>query len=197
METNLAPKAPTPRWYGNATSPYTPLETQRLPRLGCRNDLLGLEPGIVGVVLQDGTVARVHELDYQLTRACGWTGRWTARKVTGDNTYPSINHGDKIRPLARIILDARKGEVVSYRNGDRHDLTRANLILKAKGGKEIGFSYRSCPQAPILSTAERKRIMDRVGLAVGSATQEDRTAVGQVAARAAFPALVLRPGARA
>src|SRR5688572_12106119 len=154
METNPAPMAPAPRWYGNATSPYTPLDTLRLPRTGRTNDVLGIGPGILGVVLQDGTTALVEERDYHLLRASGWSGRWTARKVTGDNTYPSINHGDKSRPLARVILDARKGETIRYHNGNRNELTRADLILKAKGGKEIGFSNRACPQAPILSSEE-------------------------------------------
>lgn len=194
MEKKSAPQVSPPRWYGNATSPYTPLDTQRLPRIGCTNDLLKPSPGILGVVLQDGTTAFVEEHDYHLLQARGWTGRWTARKVTGDNTYPSINHGDKIRFLARVILDARKDERVSYRNGDRNDLTRANLILKAKGGKEIGFSNRSCPHAPILSSEERGRVIDRVGEAVGSATAEDRIAVGQAAVRAALPALLMRRG---
>lgn len=194
METNPAPMAPTPRWYGKATSSYTPLDTQRLPRTGRTNDVLGVGPGVLGVVLQDGTTALVEEQDYHLLRARGWAGRWTARKVTGDNTYPSINHGDKIRALARIILDARKGEVVSYRNGNRHDLTRPNLILKAKGGKEIGFGNRSCPQAPVLSGEERRRIMDRVGEAVGAATLNDRIAVAQTAVRVALPALLVSPG---
>lgn len=197
MENNSAPLAPTPRWYGNATSSYTPLETQRLPRTGRINDVLGVAPGMLGVVLQDGTTALVEERDYHLLRARGWIGRWTARKVTGDNTYPSINHGDKIRFLARIILDAREDERVSYRNGDRNDLRRCNLILKAKGGKEIGSSSRSCPQAPILSNEERGRIMVRVGEAVGSATPEDRIAVGQTAVLAALPALLTRQGGRA
>jgi len=197
METNSAPIAPVARWYRNATSPYTPLETLRLPRTGRTNDVLGIAPGLLGVVLQDGTTAHVNEHDYYLLRERGWTGRWTARKVTGDNTYPSINHGDKIRPLARLILDARKGETIRYRNGNRNDLRRDNLILKAKGGNEIGFSNRSCPQAPVLSCEERGRIIERVGAAVGSATPEDRIAVGQAAVRTALPALLMRPGSRA
>jgi hypothetical protein len=142
---------------------------------------------VLGVVLQDGSIAKVEARDYCLLQAAGWTARWTQRKVTGDNYYPSINHGDKIRPLARIILDARKGERIGYRNGDRNDLTRENLILKAKGGKEIGFSSRTCPQAPILSRDERGRVIAAVMASVGSASIEDRVFIGEMAVRAAAP----------
>lgn len=187
METNPAPSAPAPRWYGNATSPYTPLETQRLPRLGGINDFYPIRPGVVGVVLQDGSVVLVEERDYYLLQIAGWTARWTQRKVTGDNCYPSINHGDKIRPLCRVILDARKGETIRYRNGDRNDLTRGNLILKAKGGMEIGFSNRKCPQAPVLCAAERARTVAAVAASVGGASIEDRISTAAIAVRAATP----------
>lgn len=187
METNPAPSAPAPRWYGNATSPYTPLNTQSLPRLGCINDFFPIRPGVIGVVLQDGSIVLVEECDYFLLQIAGWTARWTQRKVTGDNCYPSINHGDKIRPLCRVILDARKGETVRYRNGDRNDLTRGNLILKAKGGKEIGCSNRTCPQAPILGATERARTIAAVAASVGSASIDDRLCAGTMAVRAAAP----------
>jgi hypothetical protein len=194
METNSArlltstPAAQTPRWYGPATSPYTPDDTQRLPRLGGINDTVPLTPTVLGVVLQDGSTAKVEARDYCLLQAAGWTARWTQRKVTGNNYYPSINHGDKIRPIARVILDARKGERISYRNGDRNDLTRENLILKAKG-QEFGFSKRVCPQAPILSRDERARAAVAVESRVGSASSQDRAAVGAAVVRAALPGL--------
>lgn len=89
--------------------------------------------------------------DYNLLRKRGWTARWTARKVTGNNTYPSINHGRKILPVARVILDARKDEKVRYRDGDRLNLTRENLSLRAKGGAEINASRRRCRIAPVVS----------------------------------------------
>ena len=183
MEMNSAPSAPAPRWYGNATSSYTPLDTQRLPRMGRTNDFFPVRIGVIGVVLQDGSLVQVEERDYYLLQAAGWNARWTARKVTGDNQYPSINHGDKIRPLCRVILDARRGETVRYRNGNRNDLTRENLILKAKGGKEIGFSQRTCPQAPILSRDERGRVIAAVVCAVGTASVEDRITVAEIAVR--------------
>lgn len=189
METNPAPAAPAKRWYGDATSAYTPLNTLRLPRLGGINDLFAIKPGVVGVILQDGSVALVDEKDYLLLQERGWSARWTQRKVTGDNSYPSINHGDKIRPLCRIILNAQMGETIRYRNGDRNDLTRRNLILKAKGGKAIEFGSRSCPQAPILSQKERGRIIAAVISAVGSASVDDRIAAGKMAVHASFSRL--------
>lgn len=139
------------------------------------------------MVLQDGSAVIVEEQDYYLLQAAGWSGRWTQRKVTGNNFYPSINHGDKIWPIVRVILDAHKGERISYRNGDRNDLTRGNLILKAEGGKQIGFSGRTCPQAPILSRDERGRVIAAVVASVGSASTEDRVSVGEMAVRAAAP----------
>lgn len=189
MKSSPTPSTPTPRWYGDATSHYTPLDTQRLPRPGGQNETVDLAPSILGVILQDGTVALVDQQDYNLMRTNGWTGRWTARKVTGDNQYPSINHGDKIRPVARLILDARKGERVRYRNGNRNDLTRSNLILNAKGGAEIGSTNRTCPQAPVLCEAERARIAAAVGTAVGSASMQDRIAVAKHAVEQAMPLL--------
>lgn len=187
MQSTPAPLAPTPRWYGNATSPYTPLGTMSLPRRGGQNDTEDIAPGIIGVILQDGTVVRVNTDDYNLLRARGWTSRWTARWMTGNNQYTSINHGDRIRVVARLILDARRGETIRYRNGDRTDLTRANLILKAKGGIEIGSAQRFCPLAPILCAAEKARTFATVAASVGSASIDDRIRVGEMAVRAAAP----------
>lgn len=195
MKANSVPLAVNPRRYRNATSVYTPLNTQRLPRLGDINDFFSVGPGVLGVALQDGSAALVDEHDYFLLQSAGWTARWTQRKVTGDNCYPSINHGDRIKPLARIILDAQTGEKVRYRNGDRNDLTRGNLLLKAKGGQEIGFSQRVCPQAPALSSEERRRVMAKVRESVGSASIEDRLIAGQLAFTAATSRLAGRPTA--
>ncbi|MGE0350826.1 hypothetical protein [Hydrogenophaga sp.] len=189
MKTNSSQTAPAPRWYGNATSAYTPLNTLRLPRVGGINDLAAIKTGVVGVILQDGSMALVDEEDYLLLQQRGWSARWTQRKVTGDNSYPSINHGDKIRSLCRIILNAQVGETIRYRNGDRNDLTRRNLILKAKGGKAIDFGSRSCPQAPILSLKERGRKIAAVIAAVGSASANDRIAAGKLAIDASFSRL--------
>lgn len=187
MKSSPAPSAPTSHWYGNATSPYTPLGSTSIPRCGGKNDTTDIAPGTIGVILQDGTVARVNSEDYYRLRAKGWTGRWTARWVTGNNQYPSINHGDRIRVIARVILDARKGETVKYRNGDRNDLTRGNLILKAKGGIEIGSCNRVCPAAPILGCAERNRMFAVISAAVGNASLSDRFAAAQNAVEQAQP----------
>jgi len=166
------------RWYGSTLNGlYDPLCTNRTPRPGWQNDVIQFASGIKAVVLQDGTYALVDDADYDLMRARGWVARWTTRKVTGNNWYPSINHGDAIRPIARIILDARKGERVSYRNGDQLDLTRSNLVLKAKGGIEICAAKRSCPIAPTLGKDESARSVERVSFAVGRATRNDRERV--------------------
>lgn len=187
MQSIPAPSAPIPRWYGNATCHYTPLGSNSIPRCGGQNDTVDIAEGIVGVILQDGSVVRVNIEDYNLLRARGWTARWTARWMTGDNQYPSINHGDRIRVVARVVLDARKGEIVRYKNGDRNDLTRSNLILKAKGGMVIGSSKRVCPEAPILGSAERNRSLAVVAAAVGTASLSDRIAVAQQAVKQARP----------
>lgn len=189
MQSIPAPSAPIPRWYGNATCPYTPLGSNSIPRCGGQNDTVDIAEGIVGVILQDGTVVRVNIEDYNLLRARGWTARWTARWVTGDNQYPSINHGDRIRVVARVVLDARKGEIVRYKNGDRNDLTRGNLILKAKGGIDIGSSKRLCRDAPVLGSAERNRSFAVVAAAVGTASMGDRVAAAQQAVEQARPYL--------
>lgn len=88
--------SPDVRWYGSARVPYTPLGTSCIPRPGWKNDTLSIADGVTGVVLQDSSVVRINVTDYQCLQDCGWIARWTARKVTGDNFYPSINHGDKI-----------------------------------------------------------------------------------------------------
>jgi hypothetical protein len=184
METTSTQSPPSRRWYGNATSAYTPLNTMRLPRIGGINDLVAVGAGVVAVILQDGSAALVNEEDYALLQRCGWAARWTQRKVTGDNCYPSINHGDKIRPVCRVILNAQEGERVHYRNGDRNDLRRENLILKGKGGEPLDCRSRTCPQAPSLSRNERGRKIAAVSAAVGAASLEDRVNVGRLAATA-------------
>lgn len=177
--------APQVRWYGPANNQYTPLGTSCLPRPGLQNDTVLIAAGITGVVLQDSTVVLVDSDDYDLLRARGWTARWTSRKVTGDNIYPSINHGDKIRPIARIILEAGTDEKVRYRDGNQLNLTRSNLSLRAKGGAEINSSARRCPMAPIVSGDESVRAKARIKTKVGHASSTERKHVAQIAVREA------------
>lgn len=169
------------RWYGATRVPYTPLGTQRLPRPGWKNDTLGIAGDVTGVILQDSSVAHADAADYQRLQDCGWVARWTSKKVTGNNFYPSINHGDKIRPIARIILNAGKDEKVKYRDGNQLNLTRANLILTAKGGKEIDGSNRRAPIAPVLGNAEGRRSAARVSASVGHASPAERAATASQA----------------
>lgn len=173
--------SPEVRWYGAARAPYTPLGTSRLPRLGWQNDTLGIADGVTGVILQDSSVAHVDAADYQLLRECGWVARWTSKKVTGNNFYPSINHGDKIRAVSRIILNAGKDEKVKYRDGDQLNLTRTNLMLTAKGGKEIDGSNRRAPMAPFIGNAESRRSAARVSASVGHASPAERAATASQA----------------
>lgn len=168
--------SPDVRWYGAARIPYIPLGTQRLPRPGWKNDTLGIADGITGVILQDGSVTHLDAADYQRLLECGWVTRWTSKKVTGNNFYPSINHGDKIRVISRIILDACKDEEVKYRDGNQLNLTSANLILRAKGGNEIDGSSRRAPMAPALGNAENRRSAARVSASVGRASPAERAA---------------------
>lgn len=168
--------APDDRWYGAGNAAYTPLGTQRLPRPGWKNDTLSIADGVTGVVLQDSSVVRVDVTDYQRLQDCGWVARWTSRKVTGNNFYPSVNHGDKIRPIARIILNAGKDEKVKYRDGNQLNLTRGNLSLREKGGKEIDGSNRRAPMAPVVGNAESRRAAARVSASVGHASPAERAA---------------------
>lgn len=177
--------APQVRWYGPANNQYTPLGTSCLPRPGLQNDTVLIAAGITGVVLQDSTVVLVDSDDYDLLRARGWTARWTSRKVTGDNIYPSINHGDKIRPIARIILDAGMDEKVKYRDGNQLNLRRSNLSLRAKGGAEIDSRARRCPMAPIIAGDESVRANGRIKAKVGHASSAERKRVAQLAVQKA------------
>ena len=182
------------RWYGAARVPYTPLGTQRLPRPGWKNDTLGIADGVTGVILQDSSVTHVDAADYQRLRECGWVARWTSKKVTGNNFYPSINHGDRIRVVSRIILNAGEDEKVKYRDGNQLNLTRANLILRAKGGKEIDGSNRRAPMAPVLGNAENRRSAARVSASVGHASPAERAATAsQAVAKAITQPLAFLP----
>lgn len=180
---------PDVRWYGASSARYTPLGTSLLPRPGYQNEIAPIAHDILGVILQDGAVVQVNSDDYYMLRARGWIGRWTARPCTGDNTYPSVNHGDKIRYLARLILDARQGERVGYLNGNKLDLTRANLRLRGRGGHEIHSGGRQCPIAPLVGAAEARRIAAQVAIQVGGASTEDRQAVAALAVSRAQPSL--------
>ena len=179
------------RWYGvGCKNQYTLTGTDFLPRPGCQNDTVVVAPGITGVILQDGNIALVDDEDYIRTRDTGWIGRWTARKVTGNNTYPSIHHGDKIRSLARVILDARKGERVRYRTLNRYDLTRKNLVLCGPHGIKINFDNRRSPIAPLVCKEEGRRAAARVALRVGTASKVEREEAARWASREAQPELL-------
>ncbi len=154
---------PEARWYGDATSPYHPLGTSLPPRLPNRNDLIPLQSDRVAVVLQDGDAAVMSRVDYEQLRSKGWKGRLTHRKVTGDNLYPSINHGPRIYTVARVILAAGPRERIRYANGNHLDLTRANLVLSTKGGARVDASGRTAIAAPAITAEQRRTVSRRMG----------------------------------
>ena len=170
---------PEARWYGDATSPYHPLGTALPPRLPNRNDLIPVQPDRVAVVLQDGEAAVMSLSDYEELRSKGWKGRLTHRKVTGDNSYPSINHGPRIYTVARVILAAGPRERIRYANGNHLDLTRANLVLSTKGGARVDASSRTAIAAPAITAEQRRTVSRRMGT-----RSRDRQAAQQATAAA-------------
>lgn len=149
------------RFYGGHPTGYTPLNTMLEPRTPYRNDVEEIDADTLGVILQNGSVVRVERGDYERLRKMGWLGRWTARKVTGNNTYPSVNHGTRIIPLGRVVLGATPGEVVRYL-GSKLDLRRENLALFAKGGERLDHSQRRAKPAPAISPEERRKVLRRM-----------------------------------
>lgn len=93
-------------------------------------------------------------------------------------------------------MNAGKDEKVKYRDGNQLNLTRANLILTVKGGKEIDGSNRMAPRAPVLGTAESRRSAARVSASVGHASPAERaaTAAQAVAKATTQPVALLLKG---
>lgn len=87
------------------------------------------------VPLANGHSARLDRCDWESLLQRGITGNWTFNEVGKGHAYVRAKAlGKKLVMIAREILGARPGEIVGYRNGDRTDLRRSNLLL-SRGGR--------------------------------------------------------------
>jgi len=75
--------------------------------------------------------AQVHRDDLERVKAAGYTGAWF---LNGCNGYSYVRTGrsdlvGRLESVARIIAEAKPGQIVKYRDGDRLNLRRDNLYL--------------------------------------------------------------------
>ncbi|MET3853775.1 hypothetical protein [Rhizobium sp. OAE497] len=85
----------------------------------------------VFVPIASGETALVDREVFERLVAQGVSPNWSRTVDRGGRVYVNVwdRRFKNIVPVVRLITDAKKRAVVSYRNGDRFDLRRANLVL--------------------------------------------------------------------
>lgn len=79
--------------------------------------------------------ARIHQQDLNVLVAGGWSVRWLYNASGPGPAYVRCTNSKvkgNLQTVARLILNASKGQVVRYLDGDHLNLCRDNLYL-AKG----------------------------------------------------------------
>lgn len=71
-------------------------------------------------------VATIWNDDYVLLMSLGLSSNWLALN-SGNYVYTSTKHGQII--IARVLLDAKPGQIVRYLDSDPMNLKRENLVL--------------------------------------------------------------------
>lgn len=81
---------------------------------------------------QPGVFATVDEEDFRRLVAEGYPKRWFINMSSTGYWYvrfSSDRYLGKLESVGRVIMNAPKGRVVKYRDGDRTNLRRSNLYL--------------------------------------------------------------------
>lgn len=78
-------------------------------------------------------VAVIAEADLAMLESLGLSLRWNRHPRTGAVFAPAGKASGSNVLVARVLLDAGKGENVRFKNGDPTDLRRDNLILDKTG----------------------------------------------------------------
>ncbi len=86
---------------------------------------------VVLVPLSSGKgYAKINEEDFLRIREEGYTGKWFLNSDrVGGIEYVRTFHKTNNKSVSRLILNPPPGYVVRYRNTDRTDLRRCNLVL--------------------------------------------------------------------
>lgn len=114
----------------NSTQGGRPALVRRSPNV---NDIRPFDKQSDAVVLNDGSVALVDRQDRMRLEARGLVGRWFLNPGRNESLpYVRTQAGDNLVTVARVIVGARKGEKVKYKNGSRLDLRRRNLEVVSR-----------------------------------------------------------------
>lgn len=94
---------------------------------------------VAHVPLADGQTATLDKADHDAMRAAGWSDRWCLVSDGGPHlAYVRVaqnNATGNLVTVARIIMEAGRGQVVRYRDRDRTNLRRANLYVAQGAAK--------------------------------------------------------------
>jgi|GEM_PF-6871116 len=90
-------------------------------------------PRVLLVPLSRGKgYAQINEEDLARLHSNGYVGKWFLNANASGNAYVRLYYGDNNKNVATLIMDPPPGYVVRYRNNDRKDLRRCNLILQSR-----------------------------------------------------------------
>lgn len=76
--------------------------------------------------------ALIDKEDHLRLIEAGYGGSWFLNDPGSGKKYVCLGHGGTNKKVARLIMDPPRGYVVRYRNNDRKDLRRSNLVLQSR-----------------------------------------------------------------
>jgi hypothetical protein len=98
------------------------------------NRIVNIDAGTIGIRLQEGSTTLVDRADFEALKARGVAGRWFLS--TGAQGLAHVRMRTQLATVtpARLIANAKAGEVIRYTNGSRLDLRRQNLKTGPRRG---------------------------------------------------------------
>lgn len=85
---------------------------------------------VVLVPLSKGKgVAKINEEDFIQLVSNGYVGKWFLNTNGKGTAYVKLFYKINNKSIANLIMSPPKSHVVRYRNNDRKDLRRSNLII--------------------------------------------------------------------
>lgn len=86
---------------------------------------------VASIPLAKGQTATLETTDWEDLLCRGVSPHWTFNHNGNGLSYVRVKSPLNLLSVGRLILGARRGQIVRYRNGDRCDLRRLNIHLES------------------------------------------------------------------
>jgi hypothetical protein len=126
---------------------------------------------IAVIPLANGGTAKMLAADWQEWNRLGLPTRWTLNPTGNGHAYVRAARtratGCLFTP-ARVLLEAGRGQIVRYRDGDTSNLRRDNLYLASGPAKRCDATIPAAPKRPPSKATEARIARARAALAAAA-----------------------------